>query len=279
MDKHQSLYKRILDYAKADNRVRLVEMNGSRVNPFIKPDDYQDFDMVFYVNHFDDFDKGKAWVQQFGDILIMQTKDDQIPEANDTNDWYVYLIQFKDGTRLDLTIMDISSFRQNQRDSLSKIVLDKDHLSQEQASDESSYYVEEPQAKTFSMTVNEFYWVCPYISKGLVRGQFIYAIKHLDIIRKQYEKILDWWIGYQYHYQISVGKGKSRYKDLLDGDVFKRYIQSYVPLQFDDILNALLVMMDDFDQVAKHLAEKLNFDYDLEIKDKIKNFILNQIKK
>jgi aminoglycoside 6-adenylyltransferase len=279
MDKHQLLLKRIIDYAKTDNRVRLVEMNGSRVNPTIKADDYQDFDIVFYVNHFGDFDRGKAWVQQFGDILIMQTKDDQIPEVNDTDDWYVYLIQFKDGTRLDLTIMDISSFNQEQRDSLSKILLDKDHLSQSKASDESSYYVKEPQAKNFSMTVNEFYWVCPYISKGLVRGQIIYAMKHLDIIRKQYEKILDWWIGHQYNYQISVGKGKSRYRILLDRDVFDRYIQSYVPLYFDDILNALLVMMDDFDQMAKRLAEKLNFEYDLEIKDKIKNFILNQLKK
>jgi aminoglycoside 6-adenylyltransferase len=279
MDKHQLLYKRVIDYAKSDNRVRLVEMNGSRVNPYIKPDDYQDFDLVFYVKHFDDFDKGKAWVQQFGDILIMQTKDDQIAEAYDTDDWYVYLIQFKDGTRLDLTIMDIGSFNQNQRDSLSKIVLDKDHLSQEQASDESSYYVEEPKVKAFSMAVNEFYWVCPYISKGLVRGHIIYAIKHLDIIRKQYEKILDWWIGQQYDYQISVGKGKSRYKNLLDGEIYHRYIESYVSLKFDDILNALLVLMDDFDQIAKHLAEKHNFEYDLGIKDKIKKFILNQLKK
>ncbi|HKL47471.1 MAG TPA: aminoglycoside 6-adenylyltransferase [Candidatus Izemoplasmatales bacterium] len=279
MNKHQRLYKRVIDYAKTTQVIRLVEMNGSRVNSNVQSDDYQDFDIVYYVDNYESFNKEKDWVERFGEILIMQTKDDQIPNPDDRDKWYIYLIQFKNGTRLDLTIQDINDFEDKQRDSLSEIILDKDNLSQPRPSNESSYYVAKPNGKDFSVCVNEFYWVCPYIAKGLARHQFIYAVKHLSIIRSQYEKLLDWWIGYQYNFEISVGKGKSRYIDLLPDIYYQTYINSYVGVDFDEILKATIQLMDMFDRLAQILAKDMHFTHDNQKKNNVKNYILKLIKK
>ena len=40
----------ILDFARQNNRVRAVLLNGSRANPKAKPDKLRDFDIVFIVD-------------------------------------------------------------------------------------------------------------------------------------------------------------------------------------------------------------------------------------
>jgi hypothetical protein len=45
----------ILDVAKADQRIRAVYMNGSRANPNIKKDKYQDYDIVYVVTETESF--------------------------------------------------------------------------------------------------------------------------------------------------------------------------------------------------------------------------------
>ena len=52
-----SILDKLLDLASKNNSVRAVVMNGSRVNPNIESDKYQDYDIVFYVNNYQEFIK------------------------------------------------------------------------------------------------------------------------------------------------------------------------------------------------------------------------------
>ncbi|MFP4479151.1 MAG: aminoglycoside 6-adenylyltransferase [Candidatus Izemoplasmatales bacterium] len=281
MDKHQSLYEKVVKYAKDHDDIRALLMNGSRVNPNITPDQYQDFDMVFYVKDFDRFMKNRDFIKNFGDIFFMQTKDDQRPDGSEENhEWYVYLIQFKDGTRLDLGIMDIQDIEKTvYDDSLTKVILDKDHLVQSiQEVDESTYYVQKPTNKDILMTVNEFYWVCPYVGKGMARNHMFYAIKHLDILRKEIERILDWWIGYQHDFKISVGKGKHRYVDLLPIDIYNLYTETYTNTQVENVWKALFKSIDLFDLVYEKVAVESGVDYHQEYKINLLDFIQTHYK-
>ena len=45
----------ILDFAKQDDRIRAVLLNGSRANSNINPDQFQDFDIVFIVDKLGSF--------------------------------------------------------------------------------------------------------------------------------------------------------------------------------------------------------------------------------
>ena len=61
----------IIDYAKQDNRIRAVLLNGSRVNSNINPDRLQDFDIVFIVDNLESFTTDHSWANIFGEKIIM----------------------------------------------------------------------------------------------------------------------------------------------------------------------------------------------------------------
>jgi hypothetical protein len=48
-------------------------------------------------------------------------------------------------------------------------------------------------AAAFADACNEFWWVAPYVAKGLLRGELTYACHHLDtVMRAQLMTMLDW---------------------------------------------------------------------------------------
>ena len=55
MRSEEEMITLILDVAKADKRIRAVLLNGSRANPNIKKDKFQDFDIVYVVNEMSAF--------------------------------------------------------------------------------------------------------------------------------------------------------------------------------------------------------------------------------
>jgi aminoglycoside 6-adenylyltransferase len=107
MRTEQEMFELILAVAKADERIRAVYMNGSRANPNVDKDKYQDYDIVYVVTETESFLTDKSWISIFGDIAIVQE-----PDSNDLG-WgqnadysrsYCWLMLFKDGTRIDLHI-------------------------------------------------------------------------------------------------------------------------------------------------------------------------------
>src|SRR5215831_10196926 len=96
----------VLDIAERDNRVRAVLLNGSRANDRIQPDKYQDFDIVFIVTSLQSFICDHNWIAIFGENLIRQLPDEMSIEdgvRKNSIDFH-YLMLFKDGNRIDLTL-------------------------------------------------------------------------------------------------------------------------------------------------------------------------------
>src|SRR6188768_3219296 len=93
------IHNLIVDLAKNDDRIRAVLMNGSRANPNIIPDEYQDFDIVFIVYSLSDFIKDHGWVDVFGEIIIRQLPDEMSFGEKD-HDGFTYLMILEDGNRI-----------------------------------------------------------------------------------------------------------------------------------------------------------------------------------
>jgi len=74
----------ILDFAKQDNRIRAVLLNGSRANLSIKPDQLQDFDIVFIVENLESFTIDHSWINIFGKTIICQLPDEMSFGNNDS---------------------------------------------------------------------------------------------------------------------------------------------------------------------------------------------------
>lgn len=108
MRTEQEMLNLILDIAKSDERIRSVYMNGSRVNPNVEKDNFQDYDIVYVVSETDPFLTDKSWISVFGEIAIVQE-----PDYNDLvwgtepdfSKSYGWLMLFKDGSRIDLRII------------------------------------------------------------------------------------------------------------------------------------------------------------------------------
>ena len=63
------LMKRV---AYEDDNILAVYYGGSRANPTITPDIYQDYDVVFVVKEVEPYTKDRSFVEKFGDVLLMQ---------------------------------------------------------------------------------------------------------------------------------------------------------------------------------------------------------------
>lgn len=272
MNKDEILFQKIIEYAKSNDNIRIVAMNGSRVNPNIDSDQYQDYDIVFYVKNYLSFIEDDLWLNNFGTPLLSQTSKDQRDVLEE--DSYIYMMQYSDGSRLDLSIVDFKRFTENIReDSLVLILIDKEGMNLNIIPDESSYYVKPIIKSDFDYCVNEFYWVVPYVAKGIARKQNFYAYKHLDIIRNELERMIDWWIGHQHNYQVSVGKGKSRYIEYLPKDLYQKYVLTYSDTEESNLWAALNYAIELFDELAKELARIYDFSYNNDLKNQVMIFL------
>ena len=60
------------DVVRSDERIRAMTLEGSRVNPAVTPDAWQDYDLTFLVTDVGSFTRSDEWLARFGDIVLMQ---------------------------------------------------------------------------------------------------------------------------------------------------------------------------------------------------------------
>ena len=160
MRNEQDMLKLILNIAQDDERIRAVIMNGSRTNPNAPRDIFQDFDIVYVVTDVRSFKYDFDWIKQFGDLVMMQMPEDMQNPPPNRNGHFVYLMQFTDGNRIDLSIIPTAHLDELGQDSLSLLLLDKDGIIEPFApANESSYLPQAPTFKAYSDCCNEFWWV------------------------------------------------------------------------------------------------------------------------
>ncbi|HEO7217156.1 TPA: aminoglycoside 6-adenylyltransferase, partial [Streptococcus agalactiae] len=103
MRDEQEIYNLVLNIANQDKRIEAVLLNGSRANPNVPKDDFQDYDIVFVTNFIEDIISDTNYHKKFGDILIMQ-KPNEFRNKTEYN-CFAYLMQFQDLTRIDLRLI------------------------------------------------------------------------------------------------------------------------------------------------------------------------------
>lgn len=73
MRTEQEVMDLILDVAQSDERIRAVLLVGSRANPEVPKDIYQDYDITFFMEDITPYYNNPAWVEAcFGKPLMMQ---------------------------------------------------------------------------------------------------------------------------------------------------------------------------------------------------------------
>ena len=77
-------------------QVEAVAMSGSRTNPKTLKDEFQDYDVVYLVENFEELISDLSWIDQFGKRIIEQ----EVRLGHRR----LFLMLFEDGNRIDLTL-------------------------------------------------------------------------------------------------------------------------------------------------------------------------------
>ncbi len=264
MRTEKEIYELLFAVAREDKRIKAIYMNGSRTNPNVPKDIFQDYDIVYVVDEINRFIEDKNWIHQFGDIMYMQYPDESPFYSADKENRYGWLMQFNDGNRIDLTVQTVAYAKEHiVDDKLCVILWDKDNvLPVIEESTDKDYHVKKPTQEEFSAWCNEFWWCSNNIAKGLWREEITYVQDMTNfVVRKQLEKMLTWKVGIITDFSVSVGKSAKYMNKWLGKEIYQDYLKTYFIADVEKAWTSVFIMCDLFDKMATEVAADLNYDY------------------
>ncbi len=258
----------IIGTAEKDDRIRAAYMNGSRTNPNAKKDIFQDYDIVYVVKENKPFYENEAWIDVFGERMYMQCPekvDKSFGLEVDFDKCFGWLIQFKDGNRLDLHVIPVQESIVI-ADKLCIILLDKDHiLPSIPPPSDKDYWIKRPTQDAFSACCNEFWWCLNNVAKGLWREEILYVQKeYYEGSHAQLVQLLDWKAGYDYGFHISTGKASKDLKKYLPENLWNKFLETYINGKLNDVWKAVFIMCDLFHDTASELGTLFGYPYNAE---------------
>ena len=243
-------------------QVDAVAMSGSRTNPKAPKDEFQDYDVVYVVDDLDNLTSDLSWLDQFGTRIIEQ--------HNVLGNRRLYLMLFEDGNRIDLTLCP-TEYIQEWVDSEAgfTVLVDEKGLFESYSSSPERFWIHPASETDFEKSCNEFWWVSAYVVKGICRKQVIYATDHLyGICQQELLKILAWQVASDRE-AVDIGKNYKYLFNYLTAEKEKEFLNLLDFSSLDKITQSLLATMQIFNQEAQNLAQKMGFDYDMEIAEKM----------
>ena len=243
-------------------QVEAVAMSGSRTNSQAPQDEFQDYDVVYVVDDLDNLTSDLSWLDLFGKRIIEQ----EVGFSHRR----LFLMLFEDGNRIDLTLCP-KEYIQEWVDSEAgfTILEDTENLFEAYFPNLERHWITPATEKDFKNSCNEFWWVSAYVVKGIHRNHLVYATDHLyGICQQELLKILAWQVAsdrgkvdigknYKYLFNYLPAEKEKEFSNLLDFSSIEKFTQS------------LFTTMNFFHQEAQSLAQKMDFDYDKEVAEKM----------
>ena len=280
MRTEKQIYDTILNFAKADDRVRMVTLEGSRTNINILPDDFQDYDITFFVSDMQSFITDDEWLNIFGERLIMQKPEDmELFPAEEKG--FSYLMLFSDDVKIDLTLLPLDLIDEYFTwDKLVKILLDKDNrIAQPPMPTDIDYHIRRPTERSFDDCCNEFWNTTTYVVKGLCRREILFAIDHLNnIVRMELLRMISWWVGTEQGYNFSLGKNYKFLERHIPIELWEQLMTTYRMDSYIQMWESLEQCMALFRKVSTEVAKRLNYPYP-DYDEKISEYVIRQKQK
>ena len=243
-------------------KVKAVALSGSRTDTKAPKDEFQDYDVVYVVDDFDNLTSDLSWLDYFGKRIIEQ---EVVLDHR-----RLYLMLFEDGNRIDLTLC-LKDHIQEWVDSEAgfTVLEDPEHLFEPYSQNLERYWTSPASAIEFEKVCNEFWWVSAYVVKGICRKQVIYATDHLyGICQQEFLKILAWQVASD-RGKVDIGKNYKYLFNYLPAEQKKEFSNLLDFSSLDKITQSLFATMEFFHREAQYLAKKLGFDYDMEVAEKM----------
>ena len=244
----------ILQTAKA-LQVDAVAMSGSRTNPSVPKDEFQDYDVVYIVEDLNGLTADLAWLDQFGKRMIEQHV--LLDHRR------LYLMLFEDGNRIDLTLCPKEHLKEWVDSEADFTVLDDPQgLFAPYAPTPKRYWTAPASATDFDKSCNEFWWVSAYVVKGIHRNHLVYATDHLyGICQQELLKLLAWQVAAEKG-TVDVGKNYKYLFQYLPAEKEKKFSKLLAFSDQKNLTKSLVATLDFFHREAQDFSLKTGFHYD-----------------
>ena len=251
-------------------QVAAVAMSGSRTNPKALKDEFQDYDVVYVVENLDELISDLSWTDQFGKRIIEQ----EVRLGHRR----LFLMLFEDGNRIDLTLCPKEHINEwVGSEAAFTVLVDEKGLFESYSPSPQRYWTIPATETDFEKSCNEFWWVSAYVVKGICRNQLTYAIDHLyGICQQVLLKVLAWQVASD-RGKVDIGKN---YKYLFNYLLAEKENEFSSLLDFsnsDKIIQSLFDTMQLFHKEAQSLAQKMRFDYDKEVAEKMIEYVEHRL--
>ena len=246
-------------------QIEAVAMSGSRTDPKAPKDEFQDYDVVYVVDDLDILTSNLAWLDQFGTRMIEQ--------YNVLGNRRLYLMLFEDGNRIDLTLCPKDHIQEWVDSEADYTVLkDEKGLFESYTTSPQRFWTSPASVIEFEKACNEFWWVSAYVVKGIRRKQVIYATDHLyGICQQELLKVLAWQVASDKG-TVDIGKNYKYLFNYLPTEKEKEFLNLLDFSSLEKITQSLFATMKHFHQEAQFIANKMGFDYDKEVAEKMMRY-------
>ena len=253
-------------------QVAAVAMSGSRTDTKASKDEFQDYDVVYVVDDFDNLTSDLSWFDYFGKRIIEQ---EVVLDHR-----RLYLMLFEDGNRIDLTLCPKQQIQEWVDSEAGFTVLeDSEHLFEPYSPNLERFWIHPANETDFKNSYNEFWWVSAYVIKGICRKQVIYATDHLyGICQQELLKILAWQVASDRR-NVDIGKNYKYLFNYLPAEKKKEFLNLLDFSSKEKITQSLFATMKFFHQEAQSLAQAMGFDYDKEVAEKMIEYAEERMKK
>ena len=252
-------------------QVKAVAMSGSRTDTKAPKDEFQDYDVVYIVDDLANLTTDLSWLDRFGKRIIEQ----EVTLGHRR----LYLILFEDGNRIDLTLCPKEHIQEwGDSEAGFTVLEDPEHLFEPYSQNLERFWTNPASALDFEKTCNEFCWVSAYVVKGICRNQLVYATDHLyGICQQELLKVLAWQVASD-RGAVDIGKNYKYLFQYLPAEKEKEFSYLLDFSSIDKITQSLLATMQLFHQEAQCLAQKMGFDYDKEVAEKMIEYAEERVK-
>ena len=267
MPNEKEIFDLINKIVNEDEKILAVYMNGSRTNPNVNKDIFQDYDVVFVVSDVGLFSKNPEWINKFGNPFYMQLPDENPNYPSDKENFYGILVQFDDGIRMDIHFESLNHAVEHIKDdSLCKILIDKNnYLPTVPESSDKNYWITKPTEIDFLACCNEFWWCTNNLAKGLWRKEILYVQDMTNfVVRKELEKMLSWKVGIKTDFKVSIGKSAKYISNYLDKEIYENYLKTFFTCDIESAWKSIFLMCDLFEKTALEVTKQFGYTYNFD---------------
>ena len=281
--RQQEVVYQLTQWAEHQDSVRAMLLTSTRASPHAQVDVFSDYDAILVVRDIRPFFENRAWLQDFGQVLVSYWDPIQ-PKLEHDIEQVSNVIQYVDGLHIDFTIWPELLMRRIAKDSTLpagldvgyNILIDKDHLTDGLKAPTYTAYIPVPPTEgAYQTWVEEFFSDVPYVAKCLWRDELMPAkcCLDFDMKHKYLRQMLEWRIEIDHNWSVSTGANGKGLKKQLPPTIWSQLESTYVGAGIEENWDALFKTINLFRHVAIEVAEFLGYVYPYDLDQQVTAYV------